>query len=461
MSDLPDYCQNIVISFDVPDVLIGLVKCDIVKVKGVDLKTPTIAASLPISIENPAIAYDAANDRFKVDVEKTVAVLITSGTVAISGTVAVTQSGTWTVVVTQSGTWTVAATQSGTWTVTVSGTVAISGTVAVTQSGTWTVAISGTVAVTQSGTWTVTVNGTVAISGTVAVTQSGAWAVTVTSGSITVSGAVTVSTVGGTNIILDKLTQEAFLERRPIIKNDNGVVTPTAPPSNVTGNAALYIGKLFPRGCRGFLHALYIYCKRTGAGTVTLSFAPYVGDKAVASVTITPSADWDWQHALYDFPWSFDSLFIWISACSADVNVGYDAVSYDMLTSIDSGITWTTANYRLYAVAIMAGSTVGDVTIGGTVSLGDRSAYEYVHVTGDTLIKGTAGRLHTVTINSCTAAGSTTIYDSTTEGGTVIAIIAWVKDVSPITLTYDVLCKIGIFIGFNGAVNADITVSYI
>jgi hypothetical protein len=38
-------------------------------IKGVEFQDPTIAACLPISIENPAIAYDLVNDRFKVDVE--------------------------------------------------------------------------------------------------------------------------------------------------------------------------------------------------------------------------------------------------------------------------------------------------------------------------------------------------------------------------------------------------------
>lgn len=39
------------------------------KILGVDLTSPTVAACLPVSIENPAIAYDVSNDRFKVDVE--------------------------------------------------------------------------------------------------------------------------------------------------------------------------------------------------------------------------------------------------------------------------------------------------------------------------------------------------------------------------------------------------------
>jgi hypothetical protein len=84
-------------------------------------------------------------------------VAVTSGTVAIAGTVAVTQSGAWTVAATQSGAWTVTVNQpvavtDNAGSLTVDGTVAVSsvgGTVAVTQSGAW------TVAATQSGTWNI------------------------------------------------------------------------------------------------------------------------------------------------------------------------------------------------------------------------------------------------------------------------------------------------------------------
>jgi hypothetical protein len=60
----------------------------------------------------------------------------------ITGTVAVTQSGSWTLAATQSGAWTVTATQGGSWSVAQSG----SWTVAATQSGTWNIGnISGTI----------------------------------------------------------------------------------------------------------------------------------------------------------------------------------------------------------------------------------------------------------------------------------------------------------------------------
>jgi hypothetical protein len=39
------------------------------QILGIALKTPTFAQCVPTSIENDAIAYDASNDRFKVDIE--------------------------------------------------------------------------------------------------------------------------------------------------------------------------------------------------------------------------------------------------------------------------------------------------------------------------------------------------------------------------------------------------------
>jgi len=46
-------------------IIYGVPEIDHYRIKGVTLKDPTIAASLPTSIENPAIAYDAVLDLFK------------------------------------------------------------------------------------------------------------------------------------------------------------------------------------------------------------------------------------------------------------------------------------------------------------------------------------------------------------------------------------------------------------
>jgi len=50
-------------------------------IKDVELIDPTVAACVPMSIENPAIAYDAVNDRFKVDIQA-----ITVGTLQVDVT---------------------------------------------------------------------------------------------------------------------------------------------------------------------------------------------------------------------------------------------------------------------------------------------------------------------------------------------------------------------------------------
>jgi len=52
---------------------------NLVQVGGVDVAAPTVAACVPTSIENPALAYDSVNDRFKVDVEATVGALEAGG----------------------------------------------------------------------------------------------------------------------------------------------------------------------------------------------------------------------------------------------------------------------------------------------------------------------------------------------------------------------------------------------
>lgn len=187
---------------------------------------------------------------------------------------------------------------------------------------------------------------------------------------VTITGGVTITTSGGTNIIIDKLTQAAFTMRADVnITNDNGVAAPTAPPS--TFNGGTYRGKFFPRGCRGTLREFYIYCVRSAAGTLTLSFSPQPGMGAVASVTITPGAGWAWASAGYQKMWNYDSLFIWISACSADVSVGYENVVspyIDWLKSDDSGVTWYRENLRLFVRAVFDGGTIGDVPVSGTVN---------------------------------------------------------------------------------------------
>lgn len=49
-------------------IIYGVPEIDHAKIKGTALKDPTVAESVPMSIENPAIAYDSSNDVFKVKI---------------------------------------------------------------------------------------------------------------------------------------------------------------------------------------------------------------------------------------------------------------------------------------------------------------------------------------------------------------------------------------------------------
>ena len=90
--------------------------------------------------------------------------------------------------------------------------------------------------------------------------------------------------------------------------------------------------------------------------------------------------------------------------------------------------------------------------------------WTYKHVTADTQVKAGAGVLHTIVVNGLTTAGDATIYDSLTEVAPIIGVIhldpTTSISVQPITLTYDCKVSTGIYIGFDQALVADLTVTY-
>jgi len=82
----------------------------------------------------------------------------------------------------------------------------------------------------------------------------------------------------------------------------------------------------------------------------------------------------------------------------------------------------------------------------------------------DSQIKGAAGFIHTVSIAPVTAtptAGLLTIYDSTAESGTVV-YAEWIFATTPgHTVTLDIPCSTGIYVGFDGTLaNVQVTVAY-
>lgn len=190
-----------------------------------------------------------------------------------------------------------------------------------------------------------------------------------------------IKTFVGTNIIIDKLVQEAFTERRSTISN-NGE---TANWTDATGTNRK--GKFFPRGMRGFINTIDVYCKDAGAtgGTISVYISPQpsMGYLYTADITVPAGGGADWRSATFNKMWNYDSMFIWILSSTSDMDFGYDSVEKpDGFISTDSAVIWTIDDNRYWLRVIMKGQTVGDVPISGTVntipipSISDEHLYE-------------------------------------------------------------------------------------
>lgn len=162
-------------------------------------------------------------------------------------------------------------------------------------------------------------------------------------------------------------SQDSILERRSLVWNDNEVEAPDAPPANYT--EVIYKGKFYTRGCRGMIEQLQIYCVRAAAGTLQLRYSPHPCLGPIGTVTITPGATWGWVGVDIEEMWNYDSLFIWVYACSADVSWAYDAVwPYDGHWSQDVGATWEDMAIRPFIRVVYTGETPGDVPVSGIIN---------------------------------------------------------------------------------------------
>jgi len=176
-----------------------------------------------------------------------------------------------------------------------------------------------------------------------------------------------IKTAGGINLVIDKLTQNAFTEDRRTLSN-NGA-TPTMA---VCGTFAR--GKFFPRGCRGFINTLQIYCDNLDASnphTLTIKITPLIGYGKTITKTLVLSASTSagWQTVTIAQMWNFDSMFIWVQS---DSNT-YGRVSNDSSTPYDyyfssDGLTWTVGSARYWFKVNMVGETVGDLPVSGTLN---------------------------------------------------------------------------------------------
>jgi len=87
--------------------------------------------------------------------------------------------------------------------------------------------------------------------------------------------------------------------------------------------------------------------------------------------------------------------------------------------------------------------------------------WPYTHVTADAQVRASRGILHSVVLNGWSTAGVLTLYDSLTETGTVIAVIAINTTVhvsfQPIVFLYDLEFNTGLYAGFDATLVADLT----
>ena len=108
--------------------------------------------------------------------------------------------------------------------------------------------------------------------------------------------------------------------------------------------------------------------------------------------------------------------------------------------------------------------STGAVGTTGGALLTELGPYVFGRVTADGQIKNGAGFIHSITIspNGSVTAGVLTVYNSLTETGAIVAQFALpVTTFTPFSVTLDVACSTGIFVGFDASLaNVSCTVSY-
>ncbi|MEM2567330.1 MAG: hypothetical protein QXH20_02520 [Candidatus Bathyarchaeia archaeon] len=178
---------------------------------------------------------------------------------------------------------------------------------------------------------------------------------------------INVKTSSGANIVIDKLTQGAYTERRSTLQNNGATAL------MVAYNLSYARGKFFPRGCRGFITSVEIYCDNLDsvAHTFTIHFAPVpgMGDVFKVALSVPANASAAWRTVTILKMWNYDSMFIWVE-CDSDAygRLGYDdGEPYDYYFSTDR-VVWNTYLRRFWFRVGMAGETVGDLPVSGTVN---------------------------------------------------------------------------------------------
>jgi len=166
---------------------------------------------------------------------------------------------------------------------------------------------------------------------------------------------------------LGPISNESRLESRSIVSNDSDIVDGTVPATFVTGTT--YKGKFYPRGCRGKIESIRVYCRRTAAGFLTLGLSPHPCMGPLYTVNIPVGLTWAWAEATLRIMWNYDSLFIFVTQCGANHSYAYDTLQpNDGHTSADTGATWQREDRRYFFRVVYDAETAGDVPISGIVN---------------------------------------------------------------------------------------------
>lgn len=133
-------------------------------------------------------------------------------------------------------------------------------------------------------------------------------------------------------------------------------------------------------------------------------------------------------------------------------------------TSGADAVTNSTAGINMYSNNRVYNGATWDRMPGDTIAVKTEQRFSYTHIAAGqatTTVKSGAGFLHSITFNgAATATNVTTVYDSTTGSGSVIAVPAATTATIPTTLKYDVSFATGLTILTATANGADMTVSY-
>jgi hypothetical protein len=185
---------------------------------------------------------------------------------------------------------------------------------------------------------------------------------------VTGTPTVNIQTSGGANIVIDKLTQGAYTEDRRTLSN-NG-----ASAIMLSTNYTYRKGKLFPRGCRGFIRTVEVYCQNTDSvsHSFTIYFAvqPGMGAVFTATLTVDAGAAAAWRSVDVERFWNYDSLFVYVRGDSDSyILIGSDSGSpYDYYYSSDE-ISWIVGSSRIWVRLNLSGLTVGDLPVSGTLNV--------------------------------------------------------------------------------------------